>query len=544
MPEDTFMAGTDDQPGNRKPIRSRRTILLVIGLLLLAAITCGGIIYNYLPIERHITISRETTYITSPVNEDGTVNYVAALNEMMSKGVTPENNAAVLLVRALGPDVFTPRVRQTALQRLGIGDLPAEGSYFTELDEYQQDGAAASGRPKYGTPEWDAQYDLLDKLLKTPWLPEQHPRIAAWLRANEKPLSLVVEAASRPRYYVPLISPSSPPMLMNAEPYSFSFRTSFPLCRALAIRSMLRLRAGDVHGSLADILAVHRLGRLIAQGPTLMEQACATGIENLACETELALVADGKLTAPQAKAQLRVLDALGPMPDISVGYDCGGRMTALDSVMMIYRGGDPDELLESIDQGAPPARKGSTAALDWNYMLRTINYWYDRMAEACQGPTVRRRCEALDAVHEDLKRTTAEQKRLAIVKVVLGLVGGRGSKRWLTQMITSLMLTASMPIGSSAISDHAAAAMRLELVKVSLALAAFRAEKGVYPQKLSELSPAYVKKVPADVFAERPLVYKRDGKGYLLYSVGENMKDDGGVEDEDAGKDDIAVRVK
>ncbi len=538
------MAAADHQPGHRKRIRSRRTILLVIGLLVLAAIVCGAIIFSYPPLERHITISRETTYITSPVNPDGTINYVAALNEMMSKGVTPENNAAVLLVRAFGPDVFDRQIRQAALQRLGIGDLPVEGSYFTELDEYEGDGPDASLRPKYGTPEWNAQHDLLDKLVKTPWSPQQHPRIAAWLKANEKPLSLVVEASGRPRYHVPLISPSSPPMLMNAEPYVFSFKTSFPLCRALAVRSMLRLRAGDVHGSLADILAVHRLGRLIAQRPMLVEQVCATGIENLACQAELALVAGGKLTPPEAKAQLRVLDALGPMPDISVGYDCGERMTALDSVMMIYRGGDPDELLESTDQGASPARKGSPAALDWDYMLRTVNYWYDRMTEACKRPTARQRCEALDAVHEDLKRTTAEQKRFAIVKVVLGLVGGRGTRRWLTQMMTSLMLTASMPIGSSAISNREAAAMRLELVKLSLALAAFKAEKGVYPQKLSELSPAYIKTVPADIFAEGPLIYKRDGKGYLLYSVGANMKDDGGVEDEAAGKDDISVRVK
>ena len=85
---------------------------------------------------------------------------------------------------------------------------------------------------------------------------------------------------------------------------------------------------------------------------------------------------------------------------------------------------------------------------------------------------------------------------------------------------------------------------RIDVPLTIFSLAAFKVEKGTYPEKLSELSPAYIKKVPVDIFAEGPLVYKRDGKGYLLYSVGRNMKDDGGVEDEATNKDDIAVRVR
>lgn len=52
-----------------------------------------------------LEIGRETTYITGPLNDDGTVNYVAYLNARYGKGVTPENNAAVILARAIGPDL-------------------------------------------------------------------------------------------------------------------------------------------------------------------------------------------------------------------------------------------------------------------------------------------------------------------------------------------------------------------------------------------------------------------------------------------------------
>ncbi len=49
------------------------------------------------------TISKETTFVTGPVDKDGYIDYVAALNERLRQGVTPENNANVLIWKALGP---------------------------------------------------------------------------------------------------------------------------------------------------------------------------------------------------------------------------------------------------------------------------------------------------------------------------------------------------------------------------------------------------------------------------------------------------------
>src|SRR5262245_55897881 len=49
------------------------------------------------------TISKETTYVTGPLDKDGYIDYVAALNERLRQGVTPENNANVLIWKALGP---------------------------------------------------------------------------------------------------------------------------------------------------------------------------------------------------------------------------------------------------------------------------------------------------------------------------------------------------------------------------------------------------------------------------------------------------------
>src|SRR5690606_11351594 len=67
-----------------------------------------------------ITISRETTRLTAPLDEQGYVDYVAAINQQMSKGVTPETNAVVPIVQAVGPGLIDERIRDDYFRRLGI----------------------------------------------------------------------------------------------------------------------------------------------------------------------------------------------------------------------------------------------------------------------------------------------------------------------------------------------------------------------------------------------------------------------------------------
>ena len=69
-------------------------------------------------------------------------------------------------------------------------------------------------------------------------------------------------------------------------------------------------------------------------------------------------------------------------------------------------------------------------------------------------------------------------------------------------------------------------AMQFELTKLGFALAAYRADRGSYPAKLVDLLPKYVTEIPKDIFSEGELHYKRQGDGYLLYSVGPNGKED------------------
>jgi len=66
------------------------------------------------------------------------------------------------------------------------------------------------------------------------------------------------------------------------------------------------------------------------------------------------------------------------------------------------------------------------------------------------------------------------------------------------------------------------------LARLACRLEEYRIAQGQYPEKLEELPdlPAHLNQ---EVLSEEPLRYERKGDGYLLYSVGWNQKDDGGV---------------
>ncbi|RJP29956.1 MAG: hypothetical protein C4527_10790 [Candidatus Omnitrophota bacterium] len=69
---------------------------------------------------------------------------------------------------------------------------------------------------------------------------------------------------------------------------------------------------------------------------------------------------------------------------------------------------------------------------------------------------------------------------------------------------------------------------RLDEVRLSFALFDFKEKNGAYPQELSAIRDAFVGEMPIDPFTGKDYVYQKKENGYLLYSYGKNMQDNGG----------------
>lgn len=71
----------------------------------------------------------------------------------------------------------------------------------------------------------------------------------------------------------------------------------------------------------------------------------------------------------------------------------------------------------------------------------------------------------------------------------------------------------------------------LDAFRLALALRAYREEHGHSPDTLADLAPGILPDIPPDPFTGKDFIYRPDGAGFTVYSVGPNLADDGGRRD-------------
>jgi hypothetical protein len=83
-----------------------------------------------------------------------------------------------------------------------------------------------------------------------------------------------------------------------------------------------------------------------------------------------------------------------------------------------------------------------------------------------------------------------------------------------------------------------------KLLQTHLAIRLFQLDNDRLPSSLDELVPNYLPAVPQDPFANGPLIYRLSDEGYVLYSVGRNGQDDGGIEQNSSGRVDVLLEPR
>lgn len=538
--------------------QGRKRKIALITFVVLLAVAFAGFVALVLDSQSNrvrVTISKETTYITEPLRPDGYPDYVGYLNRRLSEGITPENNSAVLFWRAVGPKPIKPELRARFFQMLGIPVPPEKGDYFIDSAEFKpafiarlkKEGKAAADQSEA---DFDQQYyGQQTESMRRPWSKEEFPEWAAWLAANEKPLALLVEASKRPRRYDPLIG-GDPDHEMVYDLLLFGPYCTRDVQRALCARAMLRLNEGRVDDAWQDLLATHRLARLVSQGFTLVEQLVAVTIDGMAGQGDRAIAEFGKLPSARLLAMRDELAKLPPLPKMDEIINEGERFMLLDYVVMMARVG-PGKVSEltggaSIEKDAMQRlfETLGKSTVNWDLILQMGNSWFDRIVEAMKKPTRAERKAAIEDFDYELKQLSASTGN--IKSFVFSLLTGprKAISQRVGQTIVCMMMSSWQAI--AAVDDQAR--IRFDLTLLSFALAAYRADNGAYPETLEQLKPKYTTELPKDIFNnDAPLQYSRTKDGYLLYSFGRNGRDDGGHgQDEDpviGDSDDLAVRV-
>ena len=182
-----------------------------------------------------------------------------------------------------------------------------------------------------------------------------------------------------------------------------------------------------------------------------------------------------------------------------------------------------------------------SSSIQWNDVMRNGNRWYDSMVMAMRKPGFANRLEAYERIDVELKALAVQTSDPAqLLKLLLPGQAGTVATKQIGNILVSLLL----PAVSQAQKAEDQANQLFANLQVALALVEWKGQTGEWPDSLHGLVPRVLSEVPSDLFSDEPLIYRREGDGFVLYSIGVNQKDDESRSyDDQPAADDLVIRI-
>lgn len=508
-------------------------ILLVALLLPILCMTALADDQNSQTKPVKITVSPETTRAIKPIREDGTVDYTAALNNALKDDVTPENNAAVLIVKAIGPnpDGMEYDFHVRLCEAMGVTPLPADAP-----------GAVSFGKEGYGFEapaegsEFKDLFEIQDRAMDRPWQKNELSNAARWIELNETALDLVSQAVLKPGYFRPIISDEEHEDLLV---YALlpDVQASREIGRCLMARAMLHLGEKNYQAAADDLLTLHRFARKIAQGATLVENLVGYALEGIAFQGDNRLIQQPDLPLDVCQKYRQQLSEIESFPSLAKPLDLGERFLALQILLQIATTRLDAETLESLStgdsQGQLLEELSQHSNLDWDLVFREVNSAYDQVVQILNESSREDRIRNLKAHYKSLNLGEINPNLLRMLK---SRRADRISKEQITKTFVRAFLGMLLPAIDACSRAETRTRTYYELSLIGLQLREIQLKTGSYPATLPEQT--------LDAFSGQPYQYRVDEEEFTLYSVGENGRDDGGLgynNDEDPETDDLPV---
>lgn len=351
--------------------------------------------------------------------------------------------------------------------------------------------------------------------------------LVAWVAANE-PAWMHYDAASRRSYYHKPYRydrrlPRVPPLI------EYTIDPALATLKALASvgiwKARLAAEEGRLDESLDHCMVVTRVGTHLQMRPCVVEQLLGVGLGAVGRFELLRLIAEHDLPAATLGDMQSRLSALygGGYP--SANFD-GERLVVLDAVQHTFtRGGFggghmiPGQFTGFVSDFFE-LPEGSRTRIFQRVILWPMDVGIS-MIHARRGKTVAKIHEVYDEIRER-RRLSPYQRKARGVGDWEEIAESMNMYRYgLVHMLLPNDSLAS-ELSFRLCADH-------EATLAILALKRYCLDKGGYPPNLKGLVDAgYLERVPMDPFSDGPLVYRRVGDDFLLYSVGRDFVDDGG----------------
>ena len=277
------------------------------------------------------------------------------------------------------------------------------------------------------------------------------------------------------------------------------------LCRLVHVRAIAELELGRPADALADLQVAFRISDSINAEPILIDHL----VRIATIPFNLQTVREGLVRHAWSDAQLAELEkylaSLNVLAEYKVamrgerafGTSCLDYMRRHPSSMESFGGLDESEASVMPGGGMMPG--------GWFYQnMVTISQMHQNFT--------------LPAVNEQTHRIFPEEATKLEKAISDSRVGPY-----------NIFMKLLMPALSKAMLKSARAQFYVDAARVACALERHRLATGKLADSLDELSPKFLEKIPDDVANGKPLQYQKNSDGsYVIYSVGWNLKDDGG----------------
>jgi len=354
------------------------------------------------------------------------------------------------------------------------------------------------------------EYRALDRLLQSPTLDDAGKRrIRAFLDKQTPVMNALREALARPQCRWPLDYSSENPLAM-VTPHLEAIERAV---RLLGFSARLHVEEGRGDEAIAECATMLRLSRGVEEEPLLVSLVMASSFEESAMQ-RLRLTLDS--TEPSEKALREALAAVGDPEDRNpVMRALRGERCNLIATFRNLSAPKGDGLERELGKDKAGAIRKAAAA-ELNVTGPKVLALLDRVLANATKPHHIAKIE-WPAVDKEFDAFADDGKPIGNLAAVYGRVLTR---------IPSL--------------HNRTLAVR-HLARIGIALRLHRLKHSGLPDDLSGLQPAS----GVDPFSGKAFVYKKSGDGFLLYSVDENGRDDGGkTRDDDARNYDCVWRIR
>jgi hypothetical protein len=325
------------------------------------------------------------------------------------------------------------------------------------------------------------------------------------------------------------------------------------LCRLPAYKARVDVEDGRIDSALESILTGLRMAKSLSSAPCILSHANRGALNNmsLGCLTEVLKRGGGSLSLyQQVMAELRKQRLLHLTQDSLVGEFIVYGMP----VVAAYKKSDPGEFERELTERLELYKEGKENpqtfpdAIGVHELLKefsTEEHWVD---VATHGTDV------LSGILAEFREKGPEkywqEQELGYVQTVSDLILLTGKPYWEVseEVAKCLDRFEELPLVAGGV-QHAIYLIEaredalLGAAELAIALKLYKARIDWYPIKLTQLVPDTISELPKDPFTGEDYEYSVRGESLVVYSLGENLQDDGGVSPWETRYRDISMAI-